>query len=61
MSTNSDHETIEELLLRAAYAERRRIIGIILAEYGVYKLSGDESIARALDRLALVIEHPNAE
>lgn len=61
MSTNSDHETIEESLVHVARAERRRIIGIILAEYGLYKLSGEDRIARALDALALKIEHPNAE
>lgn len=60
MSTNSDHETIEELLLTAARTERRRIIGMVLAEYGVYKLSGEERIAHALDALALKIEHPEA-
>ena len=39
-------------------AERRRIIGVILQEVGLRKLSGEESIARALDALATKIEHP---
>ena len=58
MSTNSDHETIEELLRSAIQSERRRIIGLVLAEYAIYQLSGEERIAKALDALATKIEHP---
>ena len=41
----------------AVEEERRRIIGIVLAEYGVWKLSGEERIARILDALATKLEH----
>ena len=37
--------------------ERKRIIGIVLAEYGVRKLAGELTIAKALDALATKIEH----
>lgn len=57
MSTNSDHETIEESLKRAALLERRRIIGIVLKSYGLYTLAGEKDIAAALDLLATEIEH----
>lgn len=60
MSTNTDHETIEELLRSAVEKERRRCIGVILNAYGLYQLSGQETIARALDALAVQIEHPDA-
>jgi hypothetical protein len=73
MSTNSGRETPEERQRRETFetedaigrqqvhdgmtAERRRIIGTILAEYGVYKLAGDEKAAQVCDRLATKIEH----
>ena len=58
MSTNSDHETLEELVAAAKLAERRRIIGILLNAYGRYKLAGHESVTLALDELVTEIEHP---
>lgn len=61
MSTNSGHETIEELVKSAAEKERRRCIGIVLNEYAIYQLAGQETVAKALDALALRIEHPEEE
>lgn len=36
--------------------ERRRIIGKLLEKVGIYRLSGQESIANAIDTLAMEIE-----
>ncbi len=37
--------------------QRRKVVSLILAEYAIYKLAGEESIAKALDALATKIEH----
>jgi hypothetical protein len=36
--------------------ERRRIIGRLLEKVGIYRLAGQESIANAIDVLAMEIE-----
>jgi hypothetical protein len=36
--------------------ERRRIIGKLLEKVGIYRLAGQESIANAIDVLAMEIE-----
>lgn len=41
--------------------ERRRILGVILAEYAVWKLAGELRIANALDALVTTIEHDHRE
>ncbi len=41
----------------AAEQERRRIVGLVLAEYAHYKLAGKLEIAAALDSLATQIEN----
>lgn len=61
MSSNSDHETVEESIVNARLTERRRIVGILLNAYGIYQLSGQESIAHALDALVTTIENPERE
>ncbi len=43
--------------VQAATAERRRIVGIVLAEYGRQKLAGNLAVAEVLDALATEIEH----
>lgn len=45
------------LVLRAVQRERRRIVGIVLERFGVARSAGAESIAHALDALAMDIEH----
>ena len=40
----------------AVERERLRIIGKLLAAVGIYRLSGHEHIANAIDRLAMEIE-----
>ncbi len=37
--------------------ERRRCVGVVLAEYATWKLSGEERIAAVLDALATKLEH----
>lgn len=49
-------EQIEYFQAAARWQERRRIVGIVLAEYAARKLAGDEQTARVLDALALDIE-----
>lgn len=41
---------------RIQEAERRRIIGKLLEKVGIYRLAGQESIANAIDVLAMEIE-----
>jgi len=41
----------------AVLEERKRIIGLILAEYGRRASAGELAIAKALDALATKIEH----
>lgn len=53
--------SIPSEILEAEKAERRRIIGVILEQVGIWRLKGDEKTANVLDQLALRIEHPNAE
>ena len=36
--------------------ERRRIVGRLLEKVGIYRLAGQESIAKAIDALAMEIE-----
>lgn len=56
MSTNTDHQTIEEMIESATMRERKRDVGMVLAAYGVCKLSGQEAAARVLDALATRME-----
>ncbi len=56
MSTNTDHETIEEALKSATQKERARCVGMVLNAYGLCKLSGQDAAARILDALATKIE-----
>ncbi len=58
MSSNSDHQPIEETTSAEVAKERRRIIGIILTEYAECKRLGFDDVASFLDNLALKIEHP---
>lgn len=44
----------------AVEAERHRIIGLLLAEVGRLRLSGQTEAAQALDAVALRVEHPEA-
>ena len=44
----------------AVNVERRRIIGMLLAEVGRLRLAGQMDAAKALDDVALRVEHPNA-
>lgn len=46
---------------REAIFERRRIIGLVLAEYARYRKAGHQDVAEALDVLATKIEHPELE
>lgn len=45
---------------RVVEAERRRMLGAILAEVGRLRLAGQTDAAKALDAVALRLEHPNA-
>lgn len=38
--------------------ERLRCVGVILSEYAIWKLKGEERIAHVLDELASKVEHP---
>jgi len=40
-------------------AERRRVLGLLLAEIGRLRLAGDKRAADALDQIALRVEHPD--
>lgn len=44
----------------AVNVERRRIIGLLLAEVGRLRLAGQMDAAKVLDDVALRIEHPEA-
>lgn len=44
----------------AVNVERRRILGLLLAEVGRLRLSGQLDAAKALDDVALRVEHPEA-
>ncbi len=44
----------------AVNVERRRILGLLLAEVGRLRLAGDLAAAKALDDVALRVEHPEA-
>ena len=55
----SNNYTLEEVVGKALEQERRRCVGIVLAEYATWKLSGEERIARILDALATKLEHPD--
>ncbi len=52
--TESEHR---DLIVGAVNAERRRLIGIVLAAYGQAKLAGADSLAHALDGLATEMEN----
>ena len=52
-------EIVESVTL-AVEKERRRIVGMVLSEYAIYRLAGEERIARALDALATKIENQPA-
>lgn len=56
MSSSSDHQSFEEMIKNAVARERRRDVGMVLAAFGVAKLSGHEETARILDRLATKME-----
>jgi hypothetical protein len=56
MSTSSEHLKVEEVIQEAVMRERRRDVGLVLAAYGVCKLSGQEAAARVLDALATKME-----
>ncbi len=56
MSTNTDHETLEEMIETAVRRERKRDVGMVLAAFGICKLSGQEAAARVLDALATKME-----
>lgn len=53
--TTSEH--IEEAIKAGAERERKRIVGLLLAEVGTLRASGEREAAEYLDALALVIEH----
>lgn len=44
----------------AVNLERRRILGLLLAEVGRLRLAGDLEASKALDAVALRVEHPEA-
>lgn len=44
----------------AVNVERRRILGLLLAEVGRLRLAGQMDTAKVLDDVALRIEHPDA-
>ncbi len=46
------------VLKEAVRRERLRCIGIVLREFGIARLAGDEKTADVLDRLAVYLEHP---
>jgi len=52
---------LEAVVMKAVERERRRCVGIVLADYGVWRLSGEERIAAILDGLATKLEHPESE
>lgn len=56
------HEEKVRLNVRtvAVEAERHRIIGLLLAEVGRLRLSGQMDAAQVLDAVALRVEHPDA-
>jgi hypothetical protein len=56
MSTNTDHQTIEESIEAARNKERKRCVGMVLNAFGVCKLSGQEAACRVLDALATKME-----
>ncbi len=56
MSTSSEHLKVEEVIQEAVMRERRRDVGMVLAAYGVCKLSGQEAACRVLDALATKME-----
>lgn len=49
-------ELAEELEKTVALKERRRIVGLILAEVGLKRLAGNHALAAALDAIATKIE-----
>ena len=51
--------TIPIEIREAVALERRRCIGVVLAEFGIYRLAGEERIAAALDALATKLEYPD--
>ncbi len=57
MSTSSEHLPLEEMIQTAVLRERKRDVGMVLAAYGVCKLSGQEAAARVLDALATKMEN----
>lgn len=54
---NQTLDVVIEIIDDAQHAERRLIIGLILAEYAKHKLAGRLEVADALDSLATQIEH----
>ena len=50
--------TVPVEIREAAELERRRCIGVMLSEYGIWKMAGEERIAAVLDALATKLEHP---
>lgn len=47
---------IQQAVAEALDQQRRRIVGMVLAEFAVRQMAGDEQTARILDALALAIE-----
>ena len=56
MSTNTDHEPLEEMIRNAVQRERRRCVGMTLQVLGVCRMSGRDESARMLDALATKME-----
>jgi hypothetical protein len=61
VSSNGDKMPIEELVVKAIEQERRRCVGLVLNAYGIYKLSGELNICKALDVLATAMERSDPE
>lgn len=52
------HTISSEEVRRIVELERLRCVGVVLAEVGRRRLSGDHAIADVLDAVALLMEHP---
>lgn len=61
MSASAEHLPIEEMIDASVQRERRRCVGLVLAAFGVAKLSGFEGTARILDALANRMEHEDVD
>lgn len=54
-------QDVRRLVREGIDAERRRCIGVVLEEVGIRQLAGQDSIARALDALAVKLEYPEGQ